>query len=215
MIARATAPAPDPGAPAYELVVPAGHARAFTVLAGQYLTVTDVEGQQVGDLVAFNRHDVTESLHTPFTRVQWNHIYPRVGDVFWSGLMNPLFEIVHDDVGRHDVVRAICNPGRYVKHFGVTGHRSCLDNFDEVLAPHGVLRWAMPMPLNVFQNTPVMPDGSYEVRAPLSRAGDRIVFVAHMDLLCALSACPMDLNATNGGRITDLRVRVSSAPPAA
>lgn len=215
MMPTPIAPHPVPGAPEHELVVPAGHGRAFTVLAGQFVTVTDVEGQQVGDFVAFNGRDVTESLHTPFTRVQWNHIYPRVGDVFWSSLMNPLFEIVRDDVGRHDVVRAICNPGRYVKHFGVTGHRSCLDNFDEVLAPHGVLRWAMPMPLNVFQNTPVLPDGSYQVLPPLSRAGDRIVFVAHMDLLCALSACPMDLNATNGGRITDLHVRVSSQPPAA
>ena len=210
----ATGEFPEPRGPEHELIVPARYGRAFTVQAGQYLAVTDVEGKQVGDFVAFNAHDPTEYLHTPFTRVHWNRIYPRVGDVFVSTLMNPALELVRDDVGQHDLARAICNPGRYLKHFGVSDHRSCLDNFVEVLAPYGVARWAMPMPLNIFQNTPVMPDGTFDIREPLSKPGDSIVFRAYLDLVCALSACPMDLTPTNGGRITDLKATVSNRLPA-
>jgi uncharacterized protein YcgI (DUF1989 family) len=195
------------------LIVPATYGRAFEVGAGQYLTITDVEGRQVGDFVAFNAHDITEYLHTPHTRVHWNRIYPRVGDVFVSTLYNPVLEIVRDDVGQHDIARSICNPGRYLKHYGVENHRNCLDNLVEVLEPHGVARYWMPMPVNVFQNTPVLPDGRFEIREPLSKPGDSITFRAHMDLVCGLSACPMDLAPTNGFKITDLKVVVSNSPP--
>jgi uncharacterized protein len=197
----------------YELIVPARYGRAFEVGRGQYLTITDVEGKQIGDFVAFNRRDVTEYLHTAFTRVGWGRITPRVGDVFVSTLINDVVEIVRDDVGQHDVVRAICNPGRYLKHYGIANHRSCLMNLTEVLEPYGVKQWWMPMPFNVFQNTPVMPDGSFDNREPLSKAGDSIVLRAHMDLVCGLSACPMDLSPLNGFNITDLRVTVSNRLP--
>lgn len=196
-----------------ELVVPAGHGLAFEVRAGQFLTITDVDGQQVGDFVAFKRGDVTEYLHTAHTRVAWNRIYPRVGDVFVSNWLNPVLELVHDDVGQHDLARAICNLARYRNHFGLSEHRSCLQNFAEALAPYGVERYWMPMPVNLFQNSPVRPDGSFDVQPPLSGPGDCVVLRAQMDLVCALSACPMDQIATNGFRVTDLHVRVSDAMP--
>ena len=204
---------PTATASEYELTVPARYGRAFEVRRGQYLTVTDVEGKQIGDFVAFNLHEVTEYLHTPFTRVGWGRIVPRVGDVFVSTLLNPVVEIVRDDVGQHDLVRAICNPARYKKHFGIENHRSCLENLTEVLEPYGVKQWWMPMPFNIFQNTPVMPDGRFENREALSKAGDSIVFRAHMDLVCGLSACPMDQIPVNGFAITDLKVAVSNRPP--
>jgi uncharacterized protein YcgI (DUF1989 family) len=35
------------------VVVPAGHGRAFEARAGDHIIVTDLEGAQVGDFVAF------------------------------------------------------------------------------------------------------------------------------------------------------------------
>ena len=37
---------------------------------------------------------------------------------------------------------------------------------------------------------------------------DHVTFRATLDTLCVISACPMDLNACNGGHVTDLHVRV-------
>ena len=190
---------PDAHGSEYELTVPACYGKSFEVENGQYLTVTDVEGRQVGDFVAFNLHDVTECLSTAHTRLLWGRIYPEVGDLFISNSLNSMLSIVSDDVGRHDVVRAICNPVRYLRDFGVADHRSCQENLVEVLESYGVARWWLPMPLNIFQNTPVMSDGRFETRAPLSKPGDRLVMRAHMDLVCGLSACPMDLAPTNDG----------------
>jgi uncharacterized protein YcgI (DUF1989 family) len=59
-----------------------------------------------------------------------------------------------------------------------------------------------------------MPDGRFETKAPISKPGDSIVMRAHMDLICGLSACPMDLAPTNDGHITDLKVTVSNEAPA-
>jgi uncharacterized protein YcgI (DUF1989 family) len=53
-------------------------------------------------------------------------------------------------------------------------------------------------PVNLFQNSPALPDGQFLSRPLLAR----------MDLIAAVSACPQDLAPTNAGRVTDLRVRL-------
>jgi uncharacterized protein YcgI (DUF1989 family) len=68
-----------------------------------------------------------------------------------------------------------------------------------------------PQPFNLFMNTFVEPDGTLEIRDPISRAGDQVIFRAEMDLIVAVSACPMDLNPVGGGGITDLAIRVGDS----
>ena len=70
---------PDAHGSEYELTVPACYGKSFEVEKGQYLTVTDVEGRQVGDFVAFNLHDVTECLSTAHTRLLWGPHLSRSG----------------------------------------------------------------------------------------------------------------------------------------
>jgi uncharacterized protein YcgI (DUF1989 family) len=54
------------------------------------------------------------------------------------------------------------------------------------------------MPFTIFQHVAIHPDGRMEVKAPLSRPGDAIVFRAERDLLVAVSACSVDKSACNG-----------------
>jgi hypothetical protein len=194
------------------IIVAGGYGRAFEVRAGQYLRVAVVEGPQIGDLVAFNARDVTEYLHTAFSRVGWGHVYPRKGDVFVSNRYNPMLEIVRDDVGHHDVMKAICSPERLVQLFGAPGNRTCLTNLAEVLDAYGVRRWWMPMPINLFQHTTLSPEGNFEDRPTATRPGDGIVFRVRMDLVCGLSACPMNQGlATGASQLHPLEVDVLDA----
>ena len=56
----------------------------------------------------------------------------------------------------------------------------------------------IPVAFNCFMNVPVDGvTGSFTVEAPLSRAGDRISFVAQMDLVIGLTACSA-LQSNNG-----------------
>lgn len=191
--------------------VPAGEARAFEAKAGQYMSVTNLEGKQVGDFVVFNAADLTEKLSVNHTLVHVGKLIPAVGDRIVSNLRNPMLEVVRDDCGRHDLLVAACDPWRYEIYYGVKGHRNCSDNFLEALRPWGVRRHELPQPINLFQNMGYGNDGSLEFRESLARPGDRIVFRALMDLAGGVSACPMDLNPISGFKVTDLEIRVSDA----
>jgi uncharacterized protein YcgI (DUF1989 family) len=190
-----------------DFVVPGGHGKAFRVAQGQFLTVTDVRGQQVGDFFAWNEHDVRELLSPHNTRLLANALVPPLGSRFVTNRRRCMFVLARDTVGRHDLLMACCDPARYAG-FGVPGHRSCAGNAEEALRELGVRVPRLYDPVNLFMNVPVHADGSLTIEAPLSRAGDLVTFRATMDALCVISACPMDLNACNGGTVTDLHVRV-------
>jgi uncharacterized protein YcgI (DUF1989 family) len=177
---------PSVGNLIYEIRIPAGHARAFEVKKSQFLTITDLEGQQVGDFIAFNKDNHEEKLSPVHTRTS----------------------LIKDTVGSHDLLLAMCDERRYLVDYGVENHRSCLANFEEALKPYGISRNLIPDPVNIFQNTEIKPDRRLVQKPCVSKAGDHIVFRALMDVIGAVSACPMDLNPIGGGEITDLMVRI-------
>jgi hypothetical protein len=79
-------------------------------------------------------------------------------------------------------------------------------NFEDALIPWEIPRKHIPDPLNIFENAAVGIEGTLVHLPVISKAGDRLVLKALMSLVCAVSACPMDLNLTGGERITDIRV---------
>ena len=81
-------------------------------------------------------------------------------------------------------------------------------NFVEALADYEIPDWRVPDPVNLFQNSPLLPDGTYTSGASTAKAGDRVTLLARMDLIAACSACPQDLAPTNAGRLSDLQVRL-------
>jgi uncharacterized protein YcgI (DUF1989 family) len=194
--------------PTEEILVPGGFARALPLRAGQFLEIVNEQGEQVCDFVAFNARDFTEYLSTTHTRSMLGRLTLRVGDLLRTVQRNPIFELVEDTVGVHDLLFAACDPRRYELDYGVTGHRSCRTNFVEVLAPYGVTYARVPDPINWFQSTPVRPDGTLDLEVSPARPGDRVVLRALMDVVAAASACPQDLNPVNGWRVTDIRLVV-------
>lgn len=201
--------------------VPAGHhihippatARAFAVRAGDYVTVIDLEGQQIGDFVALNAADHRERFSTCHTRSVLRRIYVREGDRLYTTQRRPMLEIVEDRVGCHDILIPPCDSAFYEQRYGIAGHPNCLDNLAGALAPRGIKRWEVPEPLNIFQNTRVDSDGVFVPRTAPSSPGDRIVMRALMDVVGALSACAHDQAPVNGDRLTPLLLVIGPNPP--
>ena len=191
-----------------QLVIPAGRARMWRMRAGQRVTITQTQGNQVGDFIAFNAADLTEFLSTSHTRSALRSLRIGLGSTLFTNHREPIVEIVEDTVGVHDILVAACDPYRYQRDFGVKDHRSCRMNFVEALAEFGIPDWRIPDPVNLFQNTPVQPDWSYPSAASVAKAGDHVTLLARMDLIAACSACPQDLAPTNAGRLSDLSVRL-------
>jgi uncharacterized protein YcgI (DUF1989 family) len=196
-----------------EVTVPGGHGRAFEARRGQYVTIEDVAGQQIGDLVAFNADDPTEWLSPSHTRVALMSMRLKPGDSLVTSRRRPILEVVADTAGVHDFSVPACDPTRYEGFFGIAGHRNCQDNLAEALAGYGVDRVQIRDPFNIFQNSSTSASGTLALLAPVTKPGDRIVFRALLSLVGAVSACPQDFLPVNGFKITDLRIRVSDASP--
>ena len=117
-------------------------------------------------------------------------------------------KITVDTVGTHDMLIPACDEQRYIVDYGVKNHRNCVANFEEVLSPWGIGRESIPDPLNIFENATIDEEGNLVHLPVVSKAGDHITFRALMNLVCAVSVCPMDLNITGGDRITDILVTI-------
>ena len=172
---------------------------AFTLDKGQTLTVIDPRGEQVADLLAFNRDDVGEVISGGRTIDYASKIYLTTGDPLYSNRSNVMLEIIADDVGRHDFLLTPCSKDTFRIIYGDQDpHRGCFGNLAAALAPYGVTEDMIPTAFNCFMNVPVDgTTGMLTVEAPLSKAGDAIVFHAAMDLVIGLTACSA-LQSNNG-----------------
>ena len=172
---------------------------AFTLDKGQRLTVIDPQGEQVADLLAYNRDDIGEVVSSGRTLDYASRIYLTIGDPLYSNRSNVMLRIVEDDVGRHDFLLTPCSKDTFRIIYGDQNpHRGCFGNLAGALAPYGVTEDAIPTAFNCFMNVTVDGiTGELRVDAPLSKAGDRIMFEAEMDLIIGLTACSA-LQSNNG-----------------
>ncbi len=182
-----------------DAIIPPRSGTAFRLEKGQVLTVTDVEGVQVADLLAYNADDVREVISNGRTFDYAETIQLTIGHVLFSNRSNRMLTIVEDTVGRHDFLLTPCSEATF-RHFypDQPVHRGCFGNLAEALAPYGVEPDMIPCAFNIFMNVPVAADGKIRVDPPLSKAGDYIRLRAEMNLVIGLTAC--SAYASNGGR---------------
>jgi len=164
---------------------------AFELARGQWLRVIDPVGEQVADLLAYNRDDVGEVISSGRSLDYAGCIYLTTGHDLYSNRSRVMLRIVEDTVGRHDFLLTPCSAEMFRILYGEGDpHRGCFGNLAAALAPYGVHADAIPTAFNIFMNVPVdATTGRLRVDPPLSRAGDAIVFEAHMDLVIGLTAC--------------------------
>ena len=84
-----------------------GDAFAAAVPAGGLVEVVDLEGQQVAELVAFDRADHAERLSLGVTRYESQSIFLSLGMRLFSSRGRAMLELVEDTVGRHDLLWAL------------------------------------------------------------------------------------------------------------
>ena len=218
-VVQAALPLPEPLAePRLEIHVASATAEAYEVKAGDYIQVIDVAGRQCSDFLAFDARQLQRGRERSFdmtaTRSMTGLVYPGPGlfSKFFDTDLQPLLELVRDTVGRHDAFGLACT-AKFYEDQGYPGHANCSDNFSRVLKPFGVeARRGWPC-LNLFYNTGIGAGNAIFLDDPWSRPGDYVLFRATTDLVCASTACPDDIDATNAWNPTDIHVRVYPAHP--
>jgi len=198
-----------------DVIVPPREARTFHVPGGHFFRIVSIEGPQVGDLNLWCADDLSERFFSGKTRaLHATHV--STGDRLWSSLpfLRPMATITHDTLawygfdddgaGIHDVIGTRCDPYTNRLLSGQDYHHCCHSNLARALAAEK----AIPVQqselmvhdvLNVFMCTGFTRDThKYFMKASPVRPGDYIEFLADIDLLGALSACPGgDCSATH------------------
>ena len=173
------------------------------VLKGQKIDIIDIEGGQVVDFFAEMKADSAEFL-SPGVTIDCNEsLRLNIGDIIYSNKYRPMFRVIYDDVGEHDLIHPCCRKEMFDFFYNNgENHSNCLDNINNALATsHPIIT-----PVNLFMYTKINTDGSIEVLAPLSKAGDKITLEALEDITLGIAACSVSESDCNSGVCTAIKV---------
>jgi uncharacterized protein YcgI (DUF1989 family) len=174
---------------------------AFAVDASQVLRITLLQGTQICDLNAWNRHDPREAFWSGRTRA-FENTHLTTLHRLWSTppRMRPLATLIADTVRHrplpggsagHDCLGARCTARMWELLAGLKDHANCQTNLEHAIAPFGWAPEHVHDPLNLFMKTGVAPDdGRYYFAASDAVPGDYIELYAEIDLVVGLSSCP-------------------------
>ena len=128
-----------------------------------------------------------------------------VGDIIYTNLYRPMIKVITDDVGEHDLLHPCCRPEMYdfFYHNGEE-HPNCFDNINRVLDEQR----AVIVPVNLFMHTKISTNGSISVEEPVSKAGDKIVLKALMDITLGVAACSVSESKCNRGTCSPVKIVV-------
>ncbi|MZQ82392.1 DUF1989 domain-containing protein [Paenibacillus sp. 5J-6] len=188
--------------------IPPTQGLGFKLSKGQTVRITDVEGEQVADFVAYRVDDVRERLDPGVTMDALHKLKVQPGDLLYTNTYKPMLTIVTDHVGQHDFINPACRSEMYEVLYNKKNHASCYHNLNQALAEFTIPVPDQHYPINLFMNTIIEPSGKITVGKPLSKAGDYIDLRAEMDLIIAVSACPCSESACNGFKCTPIDVEI-------
>lgn len=176
--------------------IPPRSGTSLILKAGQSLTIVDLEGEQVADLVCYNLHHKKDYISSGRTIDYAETIFLTKNHPFYSNRSNIMFDMVEDTVGRHDFLLTPCSADTFRIIYGDQNpHQGCFGNLCEALKGFQIEPDDIPVSFNVFMNVNVDgSSGKVSVLPPKSRAGDYIVIKARMDLIVGLTACSAEMS---------------------
>jgi uncharacterized protein YcgI (DUF1989 family) len=198
-----------PGQPV--TLTPAGHI-AFEIEPGQRLRITQPEGEQVADLVSFNRDDPRELLSMLCTRavnLSWKFT---AGHTLYTNLTREMWYIEDDLTGENYCGGGYCSEHMNRVRYGAAadGTPNCQTNLEAGILGYGLTRWNFNVDacFNIFMTVGYDADGKWEIRLPKGKPGDYMVMTALMPQIVAISNCPILFNACNNYKLKPLTLEI-------
>ncbi|WP_294667360.1 urea carboxylase-associated family protein [uncultured Fusobacterium sp.] len=186
-----------------EYIIPACSGIKIDVKQGQSITVIDIEGGQVVDFFAEVNGNVNEFLSTGVTIDCNESLKLNIGDIIYTNLYHPMMQVLSDDVGEHDLLHSCCRTEMY-DFFYNNGeeHPNCFDNINKALEK----QHAIITPVNLLMHTKINTNGKISVEEPISKAGDKIVLKALMDITLGVAACSVSESKCNSGKCSPIKI---------
>jgi uncharacterized protein len=199
----------EPGKPV--TLPPAGNI-SFEIEPGQKFKLTQPEGEQVADLISFNRDDVRELLSMLSSRavnLSWKFTAPHV---LYSNCTRPMWQIEEDLTGENYCGGGYCSEHMNIVRYGdvARGAANCQNNLEAAIRGYDMDRWNFNVDacFNVFMTVAYDSNGVWEIRPPKGKPGDYMVMRALMPQIVAISNCPILFNACNNFRLKPLTLEI-------
>src|SRR5579863_708100 len=199
----------EPGKPV--TLSPAGNI-SFEIEAGQKLKLTQPEGEQVADLISFNRDDVRELLSMLSSRavnLSWKFTAPHV---LYSNCTRPMWQIEEDLTGENYCGGGYCSEHMNIVRYGerARGKPNCQNNLEAAIRGYSMDRWNFNVDacFNIFMTVAYDANGVWEIRPPKGKPGDYMVMRALMPQIVAISNCPILFNACNNFKLKPLTLEI-------
>jgi uncharacterized protein len=199
----------QPGVPV--TLPPAGNI-SFEIETGQRLKLTQPEGEQVADLISFNRDDPRELLSMHGSRavnLNWKLTAPHT---LYSNRTRAMWTVEEDLTGENYCGGGYCSEHLNMMRYGDKGKGTpnCQSNLETAIRGYGMDRWNFNVDacFNVFMTVAYDADGKWEIRLPKGKPGDYIVMRALMPQIVAISNCPILFNACNNYRLKQLTLEI-------
>jgi uncharacterized protein YcgI (DUF1989 family) len=185
---------------------------SFEIETGQRLKLSQPEGEQVADLISFNRDDVRELLSMHSSRavnLNWRLTAPHL---LYSNRSREMWQIEEDLTGENYCGGGYCSEHLNVTRYGevAKGAPSCQSNLEMAVRGYGMDRWSFNVDacFNVFMTVAYDQNGVWEIRAPKGKPGDYMVMRALMSQIVAISNCPVLFNECNNFRLKPLTLEI-------
>lgn len=190
-----------------EIHIDACGGKSINISKMQFVSIIDVEGGQVADFFAENSENPSEFLSTAVTIDCHESLRLNVGDYIYSNLYHPMFRIIHDEVGEHDLLFPCCRSEMYDFFYqNGNGHPNCFDNINQSLNEHRPII----QPINIFMYTTVGHDGKITIHPPLSKPGSKIMLQALMNMRLGIAACSVSEGDCNAKQCTSIKVIIDT-----
>ncbi|TMW53831.1 hypothetical protein DOY81_001116 [Sarcophaga bullata] len=194
------------------LTVPKRSARTWTMREGDLCRITICEGSQVGDMNFWNLDNIKERFYSGKTR-QLHSTHLKVYDRLWSCLpyLRPMATFVYDSLAKygidedggslHDVVGTRCDDYTYKLITGKDRVGSCHSSLVKAVTEE---RGMTEEDVHDKDTGNTQDTQQYFCKPSPAQKGDYIEFIADMNLLVALSACPQgDVSIPVGLEVPD------------
>ena len=199
----------QPGTP---ITLGTGGNISLEVETGQRLRLTQPEGEQVADLVSFNRDYPRELLSMLSSRAVngiWKLTAPHV---LYSNLTRPMWQIEDDLTGENYCGGGYCSEQLNIVRYGdvAVGQPNCQSNIEAAIRGYGMDRWNFNVDacFNVFMTVGYDADGVWAIREPKGKPGDYMTLRALMPQIVAISNCPILFNPCNNYRLKPLTLEL-------
>lgn len=192
-------------------LIPPKDGIALEIKRGDVLQIIDEEGQQVADLVAFNKKDLGEHISATQTNKLNAHLNLKEKDFLYSTDCNKMFQITkitNPKVHYNFIFSPCADMDNAIRFPDIPKGETCLGILKRVLKKYDLDWRNMLEPFSVGLNLHIDKDWNMRTEAPLSKAGDYVEIKALVDCVIGITACPQDRNLCNGDKLTPIRVKI-------